>query len=96
MSKFQYVYTSSNDEPEVFIDEEFPAIEIIQNLKFSDDVTWQSILHSFAKFLESTGYVNVVEKLEIAFGTLEEKMGFPYQLFDTDAEDYTSNVGLDK
>jgi hypothetical protein len=94
MSKFQLVYTSSNDEPEFIFDTEYPAVEITQNLTFSDDVSWQFIMYAFAAFLESTGYVGIRDKLDLAFDTLEGNL-LPHQLFNTDPEDYTSNVGLD-
>jgi hypothetical protein len=39
--------------------------------QFQDDTTWMTVLYQFAKFLESTGYVGVVQKIQV-----EDTFGF--------------------
>lgn len=38
---------------------------------FEDEITWPNVLRQFAKFLESTGYENVTDKIRV-----EDKFGF--------------------
>ena len=39
--------------------------------EFDDACTWVPVLYQFAKFLESTGYVDVVQKIQV-----EDRFGF--------------------
>lgn len=39
--------------------------------EFDDTITWVPVLYQFAKFLESTGYVDVVQKIQV-----EDRFGF--------------------
>ena len=65
MSKvFRFIYDSEYDENEPT---EYPeATTIKARHYFSEGTTWPVILYQFAKFLEGTGYVGVVEKIQIA------------------------------
>jgi hypothetical protein len=38
--------------------------------EFDDTITWVPVLYQFAKFLESTGYIGVVQKIKV-----EDKYG---------------------
>ena len=70
MSKvFRFIYDSEYDENEPT---EYPeATTIKARHYFSEGTTWPVILYQFAKFLEGTGYVGVVEKIQI-----EDRFGF--------------------
>ena len=39
--------------------------------EFDDAITWVPVLYQFVKFLESTGYVDVVQKIQV-----EDRFGF--------------------
>lgn len=66
--------------------------------KFQDETVWITVLYQFAKFLEGTGYVGVVEKIRV-----EDKYGMHRDLgFETygeeedeDDDDDEIKVGLD-
>lgn len=57
--------------------------------QFHDCTTWIPVLYQFAKFLEGTGYVGVVEKIRIEdkYG-MHEDLGFETFNPDEEAEDY--------
>jgi hypothetical protein len=55
--------------------------------EFDDTCTWVPVLYQFAKFLESTGYVNVAKKIKV-----EDNFGFHadsgFETFDEPEEDF--------
>jgi hypothetical protein len=62
--------------------------------RFDDDITWVPVLYQFAKFLESTGYAGVVEKVKV-----EDKYGFHadsgFETYGYKEEENDIKVGLD-
>ena len=59
---FKFVYDSGYEDGM----ELYPMASTIKTSHMFDDGTrWQPILHQFCKFLESTGYVGVLEKVVI-------------------------------
>lgn len=62
---FTLSYTEYDEEPNT--DEEFFLYPVNLNVKtsfsFDDGATWEPILYQFCKFLESTGYVGVIERV---------------------------------
>ena len=65
--------------------------------QFQDESTWMTVLYQFAKFLEGTGYVGVVDKIRV-----EDKYGMNYDCgFETfnddeDEDEEEIKVGLDE
>jgi hypothetical protein len=65
--------------------------------EFDDTITWVPVLYQFAKFLESTGYIGVVQKIKVedkygmnadcgfeTFGRQEEEIEYDFD--DTEEE----------
>jgi hypothetical protein len=65
--------------------------------EFDDTITWVPVLYQFAKFLESTGYIGVVQKIKVedkygmnadcgfeTFGRQEEEVEYDFD--DTEEE----------
>jgi hypothetical protein len=62
MSKvFRFVYDSEYDDNEPTEYPEATSVKIRHY--FSEGTTWPVVLYQFCKFLESTGYVGIVEKV---------------------------------
>jgi hypothetical protein len=60
--KFKFVYDSGYEDGM----ELYPLSSVIKAEHVFEDVSrWQPILHQFCKFLESTGYVGVLDKIVI-------------------------------
>jgi hypothetical protein len=60
--KFKFVYDSGYEDGM----ELYPMASTIKAVHvFEDNSRWQPILHQFCRFLESTGYVGVTEKVVI-------------------------------
>jgi hypothetical protein len=60
--KFKFVYDSGYEDGM----ELYPMASTIKaEHMFQDGTRWQPILHQFCKFLESTGYVGVLDKIVI-------------------------------
>lgn len=59
--------------------------------EFDDACTWVPVLYQFAKFLESTGYVNVSQKIKV-----EDNFGFHADSgFETFGKEEDTDEGFD-
>ena len=59
--------------------------------EFQDETTWMTVLYQFAKFLEGTGYVGVVDKIKV-----EDKYGMHRDCgFETFGEEEDTDEDFD-
>lgn len=71
---FRFVYDSGYDEESIYGE----SCTIDTKHYFDEDATWIPILWQFAKFLESTGYSGVTEKIIIKDCFKDINLGSPF------------------
>tara|TARA_R110000796_G_scaffold182718_1_gene299222 strand:- start:108 stop:326 length:219 start_codon:yes stop_codon:yes gene_type:complete len=71
---YNYSWNYNDDgEPVEGIDRYYPCRKITYDVAFDEGCTWHSVIHEFARFLDSTGYVGVSDRIDALLdGTREE------------------------